>query len=526
MTRLTPRTATTVLLLAACTASSTRAADPATRPLAASQWASPDADGHLTYKPLPSGDRIMDFSAAGYMGGGVALPTVPVKQTVAPSGAADDTAAIQAALDTVAQFTPDSNGHRGAVLLHAGTFTCSAPLAIKASGVVLRGSGSGPDGTTIRMSGQPHTCVTLGAARPTVLETGGPVPITDAYVPTGADAVTVADASHFSPGDTVLVRRPNTEAWVHFMGMDTLVRDGKPQTWIGGGAIDTERRIKSVDGNRLTLDVPLSDNLDAKLLNPPGASVAKVAVTGRITQAGVENLHMVAPSESVTINQPLHKALQITAGAEDCWARDLRVDDTVNSVGVSGRRITVQRVVITHKLPTTGAAKPADFTAGGSQILFDRCSAAGDNVFYFVTGARCPGPNVLLHCTFTGGGWIQPHARWATGLLVDNCAVPGGGIDFMNRGIYGSGHGWTVGSAVAWNSTAKSLLVQQPPGSMNFAIGCTGQFPQAPMPGGDKEKLLPQGTVESPNTPVAPQSLYLAQLRQRLGDQAVKNAGY
>jgi len=51
-----------------------------------SQWVYPGAGGKLTYRTLPAGDRIMDFSYAGYGGGGVAVPDVPVKATVQPGG--------------------------------------------------------------------------------------------------------------------------------------------------------------------------------------------------------------------------------------------------------------------------------------------------------------------------------------------------------------------------------------------------------------------------------------------------------
>src|SRR5689334_3750841 len=59
------------------------------RPPAISTWVYPGPDGKLVYKTTPAGDRIMDFSSAGYEGGGVALPTVPVKITVRPSGGQD-----------------------------------------------------------------------------------------------------------------------------------------------------------------------------------------------------------------------------------------------------------------------------------------------------------------------------------------------------------------------------------------------------------------------------------------------------
>ena len=62
----------------------------------------------------------MDFSHAGYMGGGVAIPTVPVAVTIGPSGG-DDTQAIQAAIDMVSRM-PLVNGFRGAVLLRPGAY--------------------------------------------------------------------------------------------------------------------------------------------------------------------------------------------------------------------------------------------------------------------------------------------------------------------------------------------------------------------------------------------------------------------
>ena len=113
---------------------------------AESQWVHADADGKLVYQTTPAGDRIMDFSNAGYMGGGVALPTVSVRRTVKPSAGPDDTPAIQTAIDAVAAMNPEG-GFRGAVLLAPGTYTCSRTISISADGVVLRGSGTTGPGT-------------------------------------------------------------------------------------------------------------------------------------------------------------------------------------------------------------------------------------------------------------------------------------------------------------------------------------------------------------------------------------------
>src|SRR5262249_32259358 len=123
------------------------------------------------------------------------------------------------------------------------------------------------------------------------------------------------------------------------------------------------------------------------------------------------------------------------------------------------------------------------------------------------------------------GSRIQPHMCWSTGLLVDNCKVPEGGIDFPNRGVAGSGHGWTMGWAVAWNCLASTYVIQNPPGAANWAIGCVGERVRTAR-SFDTAPILPEGIFDSYGTNVAPQSLYLAQLAERLGPQALKNIGY
>ena len=190
------------------------------------------------------------------------------------------------------------------------------------------------------------------------------------------------------------------------------------------------------------------------------------------------------------------------------------------------KRVTIERVHIEHTTKKKGLAAPSDFGVSGTAVLIDRCTVKGDGLFYMSTGSGVSGPNVVLNCTFRGNGAIQPHQRWATGLLVDNCHTPEGNIEFMNRGYMGSGHGWTIGWAVAWNCSAKSFLIQQPPGTTNWSIGCIGPQWIKSMPGGDKSVLMPQGVIESMDTPVEPKSLYLTQLRERLGEAAVRAIGY
>ncbi len=506
-----------------------------------SQWVYPGPDGKLVYKTTPAGDKIMDFSSAGYMGGGVALPDVPVKATVKPSGGRDDTADIQAAIAQVAAMPLVGRFH-GAVLLESGTFTCSRTIALSAGGVVLRGSGSGKGGTTIKMVGGKHGAFSIGGGRgpvvtPDTADDSAAAPdetvpspgaartsIADAYVPAGTTSFSVASAKGFAVGDTISIQRPTTTAWTKLMGMDTLNRAGGGQKWLGTRAGVQQRKITAISGNQLTVGIPLADSYDAKYLNPPGTTVAKVQPTSRTSQVGIERLHVQCPPLETAYGQAPYSGVQIAG--DDCWVKDVYFEETMNTTKETGKRITLQEVVVKHTYPNLGASKPTDFSIESTQILLDRCEITGDNMYFVWTASLDPGPNVLLNCTFRGrGSRIQPHMRWSTGMLVDNCSVPDGGIDFANRGVAGSGHGWTMGWAVAWNCLAKTYVIQTPPGSANWAIGCIGQRDQTARYF-DTAPLLPEGFFDSHGAPVAPQSLYLAQLSQRLGPQAIKNIGY
>ena len=492
-------------------------------PRATSRWVYPGPDGKLVYQTLPTGDKIMDFSHAGYMGGGIALPTVSVQKTVEPSGG-DDTARIQAAIDAVAAL-PLKDGFRGAVLLAPGVYPCSGTITITADGVVLRGSASrGGRRSTIKLVGKPHNGITVAG------KDGGREPaedartrVADAYVASGATSFTVGDAKGFAAGDTITVRKTVTAKWVNFMGMDDLVRDGKKQTWLAPGrALGTERTIKAVDGNTITLDVPLADSYDAKFAGPQGTAVVKIRPAW-LTQVGIEHLHIECPPQAIPHTRPHFTALRITG--KDCWARYVVCDETMTSVSVHGRRITLQQVFVRRKARAQGASRPGEIEPGATQTLVDRCGVTADNVWFAWTGSGIPGPLVLLNCTFQGDSRVESHHRWATGMLYDGCRALYGSFEFRNRGSMGSGHGWSMGWGVAWNCSATEYIIQNPPGAANWLIGSLGTSRLSPRPF-DQGPNLPLGILDSHGVHVSPPSLYLAQLADRLGPQALKDIGY
>jgi hypothetical protein len=457
-----------------------------------SEWAFEGPDHRLHYRIDARGNGMMDFSSAGYRAGGVKLPSVPAAHRLAPV-AGDNTASIQAALDSAS----------GAVVLAAGEYEVAETLNIARSGVVLRGE----KGASIRLTGKPHPFLEIHGSGVWHQE-GTPAPIVDTYVPAGSAVFRVRGASAFHPGDRVLVLHPVTAEWIHFMGMDRM------QTWIRPGAvIRTDRLVDTVEGDRITLDVPLSDALDSKFT---AASLVRYSFPGRITEVGVEGLRIAAQPGEYT-------ALRMDA-VEDGWARDLEIRDVQNGivVGPSAKRLSLANVRVTRSAGMPPSDPPVDFMLQGTQTLLDRCAATGEGALPLATGAEAVGPLVVLNFTAEHGGFA-PLQPWATGLLVDGGKFPGGpgrnpGIAFSNRATAPSGPGWDIAWSVAWNAGSPLVLVPQPPGAVNWCTGCVG----TPVTLGGAAN----GIFDSPGKMVVPASLYLHQLRDRIGPEALRNIGY
>jgi len=492
-----------------------------------SAWVQFGPGGKLVYATTPKGDRIPDFSSAGYRGGGIALPRVVTRAKVSPTGSEDDTSAIQAALDRVARLAPGARGTRGAVELAPGTFHLRGTLHMNASGVVLRGGGAeGTGATVLEMTGEPHLAIEM---KGDFQRREGPATtLTDAYVPAGATWIHIANAAGIHAGDTIEIVKPVTPQWIHFMGMDHLVRDGKPQEWVRND-IRVLRQVASIQGDAVKLTVPLTDSFDAQFYPGTQPAVIREEITGRLSETGVEKLKITAPSRSIAYDvDPEFDGIFID-NVLDSWVSGVAFMDTTDSVRIDlhAERLTVVNVDVTQHRAVTTSAKPFDFSVQGTQILLDRCSGNGNKVVYVATQSHSEGPVVVLHCRFSGdGGQIEGHQRWSTGLLVDSSVVQGGDMYLRNRGTMGSGHGWTLGWSVLWNDEADVFLVQDPPGAMNWVIGGKGAEAATNMPGSTDTVALPRGTIESANQHVRPKSLYLEQLRERKGSAAVAAIGY
>jgi hypothetical protein len=488
-----------------------------------SSWVYVDKPGHLAYKALPTGEHILDFSTAGYMGGGVALPSPPVVATVKPSGTSDDTMAIQTAIDAVSKMLQP--GQRGAVLLAPGTFQLLGSLTISHSGVVLRGSGSGAGaGTELYFGGSPRTALTIAGAG-SWQTTGTAADITDAYVPSGATSVHVSSTAGLTPGTSVLVKRTFTAAWIAFEGM-------APAGWLSNGSVDSfDRVVTAVSGDTVTFDAALPDTFDVATwgAGAPKATVQPYTFPGRIEQVGIESLSLVTAKNNLMGCCSGFNGIVMTA-VTNAWVSDVDmqefaqgiiVNPTAKWVTIDGANVGFTGSILNGH--TNGY--PAQYSLWGQQVLIMKSAASGADFFSFVTQATTNGPNVVLDLAATGAGnKLAPHQRWATGLLVDHVSMPAGNLAMQSRGA--SNQGWSMAFGVVWNTVASSFLIQSPPGTANWSIGATGGSQIVSGEPGTNGPDLPQGIIDSQGTPVAPSSLYLAQLCERLGPQALTAIGY
>src|SRR6266849_347813 len=126
----------------------------------------------LLFANAMSAQTPIDFSYAGYGGGGVAFPAVPAVLSVRPTGG-DDTSLLNSAIDAVS-LLPMRNGFRGALLLRPGRYRISGQVRIRTSGVVLSGVGNV---TIVGAGTSRRTLIEVGAEEASGI--GGPVSVID-----------------------------------------------------------------------------------------------------------------------------------------------------------------------------------------------------------------------------------------------------------------------------------------------------------------------------------------------------------
>jgi hypothetical protein len=507
----------------------------------------PGTDGKLVYIADSLGNKIPDFSNAGYKGGGVPIPYVAIKETVwpVPGNNSDN---IQAAIDRVSSLPLNASGYRGAVLLKMGYYKLEKPLYIKASGVVLRGEGMGDIGTIlygILPAPDPNATGRQRFARPDFINIGAEKgtesledskqSITDDYVPFGAVSFNVKSAKGFKKGDKVIVRRFGNEAWVKELKMKDEIANSSAWKFI----INYDREIINIEGNKITVDAPIFTAIETRW---GGGELLKYNDT-RIENVGIENLrgisdynpqvrtttysnmdrddlgkeHQYQGDEYYSDENHYYNFISFT-NAKNGWVRNVTALHFAYSAVITGggaKWITVQDCVSLEPVSVRAGGRRFTFKMNGQLNLVQRCVSYKGRHSFAGESATASG-NVFLECkAINPYSTSEPHGYWVNGVLYDNVQAP------LTARYWDFIMGWAGANTVFWNCEG-DFLIQSPPTAANYSfghIGVNAVIYNAAM----QDLTKPNGHVESMDKHVTPRSLYLTQLKERLGEQAVQN---
>lgn len=501
-------------------------------------------DNRLVYTRDSEGNRIPDFSYAGYKNGSVPIPNVEVVDSVSPLPG-DNLINIQNAINRVAARPLNSDGFRGAILMKAGIYRVSKAILINSSGIVLRGVGQGIDSlanTIILATGDSVT-------QPTVIIAGGGnsgsnssawsgsltsnVNIITDSVRVGDKTFQVANVSPFSIGDNIIIYHPNTTAWLRAVNWGGVPNDTGTNSYWASVTIPIKynRYITKIIGNTITIDAPVFSTLVRSLSQ---SYIYKTDRAGILTNIGIENLRIDCnnpfnQSPNSNGDERYHAQDAIWLGKiEDAWVRNCTALHFVQSGFKTSlaTRVTIDSCFSIEPISVITGERRYNFNTyiASQLILFSNCYANYARHAYISNGTSTVSGIVFYNCSSEKSfNASEGHRLWSQGFLFDNFRdfnsnVSQGSevLGLYNRGNFGSGHGWAAVHSIAWNCGVgtSSIVVQKPPTAQNYAIGCfgvvTGACPPAPF-------THPNGFIEGTNTTgLNPQSLFLAQLSERL----------
>ncbi len=439
----------------------------------------------------------------------------------------------------------DSAGFRGALLLKKGRYVVTDTLHLRADGVVIRGEGAGFGGTWIlhrrpKVIKDPtpglfvHITQPDKAIIPTFESHGGQMDtqkiadVTQGLVPAGFERMAVSDTSRIKVGDQVVVVIGHTQKWIDDLGVGGV--------WKLPFELQIPRIVKAVDADRrtITFTVGITSRIDIQG-GYATAEIHTITSDRRIKNIGMEDILFISDYDRTRkdnkgyYNDENHANYAFRFySARDGWMRrcvgffysgglvatggsqHLTVQDCAMIDGVS------QDTPANHK-----GSRKYYFNANGEHMLFQRCYGRFARHAFVGNGAK--GSTVFLDSLseydHLKNEW---HQRWGHGHLFDNISCD---AQIGIAGIKGHGHGQKSAFAVAWNNLILNKRTWEPDLFVNKQKGLVQNYAIGNIIRGSgkigADSLGETGHIEARNRFVQPRSLYLAQLRDRLGDAAL-----
>ena len=515
------------------------------------------------------GDKLSDFSYAGFYAGEFELPNsknIPIAAVISPSEdtGADDTSRIQNIINSVAANNPDDEFR--VIKLEAGRYRINKNGLNLKSGIILSGEGQGPNGTVLysyessnKDIAQRYTVNVVGSANVAI---GEHHYLKDEYVKAGSREITIneEEAKTYSVGDLITIYTPHSDEWFDLMEMKGITNsDGIDTSWASHNTYTVEERnITAIDGGKITVDIPFFIPYAPSLTN---TYIYKTDDSRRIKNVGIENLRF----ESYFNGSPKdekHATFAInTAYSKDCYVRD--VTSKYYALGlfqatVGSKRITVKNCSCLEPVSTYQGSRRYSFSigSGAQQILIAGCYTYNGRHDYVATN-KSVGPVVFTDSVAdSSNADSETHGLWASGTLFDNVYQIGlrtATLSTSNYGIQGTSgepgktpsFGWTGVGSVFYNCLSPAITAVKPRLTYNnFMIGQWGYYnnpdslyikertlsskPQSyrtskyeTAPDGvfvteDGTSFIGDAYKESQFAPVEPRSLYKAQLAERI----------
>jgi hypothetical protein len=203
----------------------------------------------------------------------------------------------------------------------------------------------------------------------------------------------------------------------------------------------------------------------------------------------------------------------------NCWVRNvsaLHFASSLVTTTANTKWITIQDCESREPVSIRAGARRFTYQLSGQLALVQRCFSQKGRHSFVMQNFSSSG-NVFLDSEAVNPySSSEPHSMWVNGALYDNIKAPLTARYWKDISI-----GWAGANTVFWNCEG-DFLIQKPPTAQNYSfghIGINAVIFNALL----QDLSKPNGHVESIDTHVAPRSLYLTQLKDRLGEEAVKN---
>ncbi|MBN8838509.1 MAG: DUF4955 domain-containing protein [Sphingobacteriia bacterium] len=474
------------------------------------------------YKKNKAQSVLPDFSYAGYKNGEKPIPDGKGYKVfnVTDFGAIpDDTISDREAIQTAIRM---ANMHgSGIVFFPKGRFLVNEendiPKSIvsKGSKIIFRGSGSGSGGTELYMKNSlpPANPQQMWTCPPMFLFTSGGADkkigdvVKDAKI--GTFDIRLNTTGTLAPGDWIVLRMLNNDPALINAELAPHAADTSWTYLVKKGVdIKVYYQVKEVANGFVTLTSPLSYDIDSRYK-------WEVFQFAHAEEVGIENIAFVGNWKDKFVH---HRSWKDDSGftlfnlsrCTDSWIKDCRFTDcSVAAVILQSANVTVLNCSVTGN-----GGHEAVCSNGSTNVLMANLKDEASQWHSF--GSSHGAMNtVIWHCTYPATTCFESHASQPRNTLLDN--VTGGLMQNRGGGAIENMPNHMKG-LVLWNYIQTNEPVKEfefwPSGYLYWKIpnpviaGFQGK--------GTTFKKEQAGYIESMDQPVAPYSLYEAQLQLRL----------